>query len=242
MSEPIRALFDKTLHDHGFKKASGSWYFDGPETVLVANLQKSQYGSCFYINLGVWLKAIGEAATPKEHHCHVRIRLESLAGEEFSKALDMEASTVFEEDRKMIIVTGIVKVAIPWLEACNSLDGIREMLHEGRLSRALVHRGIRERVRDLRWAIRQYTRLFEIYQVILAQLLGSPDDPRPLPRRKASVTNENGRPRRIAPESSHAPKPSPQAEIDRVAVRLALSQWAATSASLNGRTRSFRIW
>ena len=42
MSEPIRALFDKTLREQGFKKAGGSWYSDRPETVLVANLQKSQ--------------------------------------------------------------------------------------------------------------------------------------------------------------------------------------------------------
>ena len=149
MSEPIRALFDKTLREQGFKKAAGSWYSDRPETVLVANLQKSQYGYIFYINLGIWLKAIGEAVTPKEHHCHVRIRLESVAGEGISKALDMGDSTVVEEGRKMIIVNGIVDVAIPWLEACNSLDGIRKMLHEGRLSRAIVLREIRERVGDL---------------------------------------------------------------------------------------------
>ena len=121
MSEPIRALFDKTLREQGFKKAAGSWYSDRPETVLVVNLQKSQYGYSFYINLGIWLKAVGESVAPKEHHCHVR---------------------------KMIIVTGIVEVAIPWLEACNSLDGIRKMLHEGRLTRAMVHKEIRQRVGD----------------------------------------------------------------------------------------------
>jgi hypothetical protein len=148
MSEPIRALFDKTLREQGFKKAAGSWYSDRPETVLVVNLQKSQYGYSFYINLGIWLKAVGESVAPKEHHCHVRIRLESIAGEGLSKALDMENSTVVEEDRKMIIVTGIVEVAIPWLEACNSLDGIRKMLHEGRLTRAMVHKEIRQRVGD----------------------------------------------------------------------------------------------
>jgi hypothetical protein len=149
MSEPIRALFDKTLRERGFKKAAGSWYSDRPETVLVTNLQKSQYGYSFYINLGIWLKAIGESATPKEHHCHVRIRLESIAGEGLSKALDMENSAVVEEGRKMIIVTGIVDVAIPWLDACNSLDGIRRMLQDGRLSGAMVHREIRDRVGDM---------------------------------------------------------------------------------------------
>ncbi len=149
MSEPIRALFDKTLREQGFKKAAGSWYSDRPETVLVANLQKSQHGYRFYITLGIWFKAVGESITSNEHHCHVRIRLESVAVEGHGKALDMENSTEVEEGRNMIIVIGIVDVAIPWLEACNSLDGIRKMLHEGRLSRALVHREIRDRVRDL---------------------------------------------------------------------------------------------
>jgi hypothetical protein len=148
MSEPIRALFDKTLREQGFRKAGGSWYSNRPETVLLANLQKSQYGYRFYVNLGVWLKAIGDSATPKEHHCHIRIRLSSLAGEALGKALNMEDSTVVEEDRKMVIVTALVEVAIPWLEACNSLDRIRKMLQEGRLTRALVRKEIRQRVGD----------------------------------------------------------------------------------------------
>lgn len=149
MSEPIKTLFDKTLRDQGFKKASGSWYSDRPETVLVANLQKSQYGSSYYINLGVWLKAIGEVAAPKEHHCHVRIRLESIVSERFREALDLENPAMDEESRRMIIATGIIDEAIPWLEACSSIDGIRRMLDEGRLSKAMVHREIRNIVGNL---------------------------------------------------------------------------------------------
>jgi len=149
MSEPIRALFDKTLRGQGFKKASGSWYSDRSETVLVANLQKSQYGNSSDINLGVWLKAIGEDVAPREHHCHVRIRLGSVAGEGLSKALDLDDSAVDEEGRKVIIMTSIIDVAIPWLEACNSLDGIRKMLHDGRLSKAMVHKDIKDRVANL---------------------------------------------------------------------------------------------
>jgi hypothetical protein len=76
----------------------------------------------------------------------VRIRLESIADECLGKALDMENSAGVKECRKTIIATGIVEVAIPWLEAYNSLDGIRKMLHDGRLSRAMVHRHIRDRV------------------------------------------------------------------------------------------------
>ncbi|PZS07781.1 MAG: hypothetical protein DLM55_09900 [Acidimicrobiales bacterium] len=43
-------------------------------------LQKSQYGLRYYINVALWLLALGEAQFPKERTCHVRSRLSRVLG------------------------------------------------------------------------------------------------------------------------------------------------------------------
>jgi hypothetical protein len=84
MKEPtvVKAIvvkaFEGPLGEAGFRKKSGSWYLDAPETILVANLQKSNWGPQYYVNLAVWFKALGTEEAPKEQFCHLRKRLESI--------------------------------------------------------------------------------------------------------------------------------------------------------------------
>lgn len=49
----------------GFSKHSGSWYRDTDDVITVAELQKSQYGLQYYVNIALWLRPLGEAKTPK---------------------------------------------------------------------------------------------------------------------------------------------------------------------------------
>lgn len=59
----------------GFEKRKGTWYLRTPETILVLDLQKSQYSRRYYVNVGVWLQAIEESQSPKSHQSHVVARL-----------------------------------------------------------------------------------------------------------------------------------------------------------------------
>ena len=62
--------------EHGFKKTNLTWRKETSETILVFNIQKSQWGPEFYINLGIYLKALGVEKKPPEYHCHVQSRLD----------------------------------------------------------------------------------------------------------------------------------------------------------------------
>src|SRR5690349_16163326 len=74
----IQTTFDEFGKSLGGSKKSGSWYITGPEAIAVLNLQKSQYGPRYYLNVGLWFLGVGPATNPKPSHCHVQSRLESL--------------------------------------------------------------------------------------------------------------------------------------------------------------------
>lgn len=65
-SNVIQATFDGFMKGAGFSKRSGSWYRISDEVITVVELQKSQYGLQYYVNLALWLRPLGEVKTPKE--------------------------------------------------------------------------------------------------------------------------------------------------------------------------------
>src|SRR5262245_58564158 len=103
MNQIITNAFEESLKTEGFVKRSGTWYLNREQTLLVANLQKSQYGDKYYINLAVWMKKLGEQRFPKEHLCHIRLRLTSIVDGALEKALDGEDRSSSEMDRQVVI-------------------------------------------------------------------------------------------------------------------------------------------
>lgn len=143
MKTIVSRTVDSSLKANNFIKKSGSWYREVDESVMVVNLQKSNYGNTFYINLGVWFKRFGQSQFPKEQQCHIRIRLSSLTGEELDNALNLENTAVTEVDRQLTIDGAISQRALPFLSACSTVNGVRSMLSEGRLKKAFVHKDVK---------------------------------------------------------------------------------------------------
>ena len=64
MIENIVNVFEQSLGQAGFINKGDSWYFNEAETILVANLQKSNFGKQYYVNLAVYVKQFGEERFP----------------------------------------------------------------------------------------------------------------------------------------------------------------------------------
>jgi hypothetical protein len=138
----IQRAFEGPLKQEGFQKKSGSWYLNGFETVVVANLQKSNYGEQYYVNLAIWLKALGDDLFPKEHKCHIRLRLGSLVGQQPLRCFDMDDTSITEAARDTSIRTVVEREVIPFLKECSTLKGIRRHLDDGKLRSGFVHRQV----------------------------------------------------------------------------------------------------
>lgn len=134
MSETQKVLEQAIAHilrPLGYTKRAATWHRDREEVVSVLNLQKSQWGDFWYLNLGVYLKALGSEARPAESRCHVRCRADTLVGRRMAK--DPIGLAALVED-----------AAVPWLEALSTERGVADFLGSEPSKSCFVHRGARE--------------------------------------------------------------------------------------------------
>ncbi len=62
----------------GFKKKGRTWHRTSEDVVEVFNIQGSSWSKDdYYLNLGIYLKALGKETLPPEYNCHIRERIPS---------------------------------------------------------------------------------------------------------------------------------------------------------------------
>jgi hypothetical protein len=76
-AESFKVAIGPLLKSHRFKKSGATWRREQAESIAVFNVQKSSWGGgTYYLNLGVYFRAIGTESAPTENRCHVQVRLE----------------------------------------------------------------------------------------------------------------------------------------------------------------------
>jgi hypothetical protein len=123
----------RVLKPLGYTKRAATWHRDREQVVSLVNLQKSQWGEDWYLNLGVYLKALGSEVRPTEARCHVRCRAASLGRREMPRDADGLSALIGD-------------VAVPWLDALATERGIAEFLASERSGACFVHQRARELV------------------------------------------------------------------------------------------------
>ncbi|MDM4019382.1 DUF4304 domain-containing protein [Roseiconus lacunae] len=106
-----------TLKAHGFKKKSATWYRTRDGFIQTFNVQGSQWSKAFYLNLGIYIKAIGDSTTPPEFDCHIRNRVGDLVEDldRYNQLLDFENDlTADERSRELNEI--IEARAFPWFD------------------------------------------------------------------------------------------------------------------------------
>src|SRR5215217_2212835 len=78
MRNAVQRGFDQFGKQAGAEKKSGGWYWRSDDVVAVVDLQKSQYGAQYYVNVAFWLRALGNEPFPKSWKSHLQVRLGSL--------------------------------------------------------------------------------------------------------------------------------------------------------------------
>ena len=76
-AEDYKRALGPLLKALGFKRSSSTWRKDQEESIAVLNIQKSSWGGgTYYVNIGVYFRALGSESAPTENRCHVQTRLE----------------------------------------------------------------------------------------------------------------------------------------------------------------------
>ncbi len=137
----IQMTFDEFGKASGGSKKSGSWYLRSPETIVVVNLQKSQYAVRYYVNVALWLLAAGPAEAPKTPQCHVQTRLDGLvppALEERLTALLDLGSPIDEKARREELLALLRAHLLPLMQASLSLESLRSGAGQELVRKSLV--------------------------------------------------------------------------------------------------------
>ncbi len=130
MSQPkiISGALGQVLKAAGFKKKSDTWYRSSADVIAVLNLQKSNYGQQFYINVALWLRTLGDVNAPPENQCHIRCRLSDVVEEDkkqIARLLDLEDVSTSDEDRSAQIRSLVERHVIPFFSRTATIDGLK---------------------------------------------------------------------------------------------------------------------
>lgn len=132
------------LEKAGLKKRGQSWYLDGKDAIVVTNLQKSDWGDLYYINIGIWLKELGDASFPKENECHIGLRAESLFPEQ--RELILLSCSLGKSTPQMLseLSEFFDRHLIPFLHDCTDVNKLRSLMLQGILDTGLI-------MKEARW-------------------------------------------------------------------------------------------
>jgi hypothetical protein len=143
----VRTAMARELRKAGYKVRTNTWCKPCQDTLLVVNLQKSQFGDVHYINLGVWVRLLGENEAPKEYQCHIRQRATSLRTEKakaLERALNFVDTEMSPEERETLIAECMRTEAIPFLESLATLEGIQAAVETQQLRGGMVPESLRD--------------------------------------------------------------------------------------------------
>jgi hypothetical protein len=120
----LESILKPTLKKKGFRKKGSTWWKHIEGYIQVINIQGSQYSKQFYLNLGVYISAVGDKEWPSESDCHIQVRLDSLANPNLVHTLLNYETALEHSDRKEISELVLVK-GLRWLDQCSSFEGAK---------------------------------------------------------------------------------------------------------------------
>jgi hypothetical protein len=139
--DPVKIWFRAVAAGLGFSTKGSMAHRQSPDVIQVLDLQRSNYGKLYYINLGIALKSLGAKNVPREEQCHIRVRLDSVVGvgADVARFLDLDQSMdVNERIRSLQMAAG--RPIRDFVEATASISGLRALYRSGGLNRAFIHR------------------------------------------------------------------------------------------------------
>ena len=75
--EQLTDCMKPVFKQKGFRKVKTTWRKTTDELIYVVNIQGSQWSNeDYYINVAIYIKALGTEINPTEYRCHVRSRID----------------------------------------------------------------------------------------------------------------------------------------------------------------------
>jgi hypothetical protein len=141
----LKKQFSDNLRKSNFKVKSNAWYKSNEENIIVIELQKSNYNESYFLNIAVWLRALGENQFPKERICHIRMRADSYfldSGAEIADIFDF-SETELDAEKSASIDRLLSEKVLPLVEKLSSIEGLKELYKNGHFENVFLHKNAR---------------------------------------------------------------------------------------------------
>ena len=128
-NKQLQGWLAPTMKAAGFRKVGATWRRTTDESLVLLNIQGSQWSRSFYVNLGAYYRALGDLDRPPEYQCHVRARLSQLVPDlrRLADLLDFE-TPVPNAERSTELVELVQEHALRWLDCVATVAGGRDWL------------------------------------------------------------------------------------------------------------------
>lgn len=134
----LKQVIDSSLREAGFFQKGQSWYLSSSDTIIVINLQKSSWDEQYYLNIGFWLNALGEATYPQHNRCHLYYRAENFFQDQ--KELILTSCSLTKSNQNLLneLALFITNQLTPFLLECRSEKKLKELMSQGVLEGGFV--------------------------------------------------------------------------------------------------------
>lgn len=132
LTKALLAILNEELRILGFRKTGSTWRLNQDETVIVVNLQKSQYDNAYFINIGFCLQSLPHNDNPKCEECHVYMRLEDLPAAstiDLSNLLLFGDSPTISDEKGIQIRKAFRDIVIPAILEASTIIGLKALAH-----------------------------------------------------------------------------------------------------------------
>jgi hypothetical protein len=131
----LELRLNSALRGQSYNKSGQSWIRSNDETVSLINLQASQWGAVYYVNLGIVIRSLADVRKPKVSDTHISVRLDRLVPDpvEIARCSDYDCPSVDEDLRMENLVQMVLDYGVKWLDSLSTIDRIREIYRAGAL-------------------------------------------------------------------------------------------------------------
>ena len=133
-SKTFKSLFDDVAKKNDFERAFGGWFLDSSECIIVLDLQKSNFGNYFDLNIKIFIQGIfGTYVKGKDLVKKYPGAIFLRQPKYYNDLFDLE--TPIEEDKRLQKLEELFREFIkPFTTKALSRQGIRELEAQGKIS------------------------------------------------------------------------------------------------------------
>lgn len=127
----ISAALIALMKTNGYRKRKLTWHKQTTDTILVFHVEKNRWGANRYdIELGIYLRSLGEELTPPINRCQIQPIFEKLVPDmyEYRQACDFDYPSFTTEDRLERVKKYVSDVALPWLDNHSTLPALQQLV------------------------------------------------------------------------------------------------------------------